>query len=94
MHYNYTTEGRICKAALPVFYVVGSNIVFRFAVFCFFLKKARLTSAAAAHGYSRGGSLFLTVRAVFRRQSAFWDKKNSQYAHYFSDSVDIYANLH
>mgnify|MGYP004720063623 len=58
MHYNYTTEVRICKAALPVIYVVGSNIVFRFAVFCFFLKKARLTSAAAAHGYSHGGSLF------------------------------------
>lgn len=70
MHYNYTTEVRICKAALPVVYVVGSNIVFRFAVFCF-LKEARLTSAAAAHSYSHGGSLFLTVRAVFRRQSAF-----------------------
>ena len=26
--------------------------------FLFFLKKARLTSAAAAHGYSHGGSLF------------------------------------
>jgi hypothetical protein len=83
MHYNYTTEGRICKAALPVIYVVGSNIVFRFAVFCFFLKKARLTSAAAAHGYSHGGSLFQTVRAVFRRQSAFWEKKLSICALFF-----------
>ena len=73
MHYNYTTEGRICKAALPVFYVVGSNIVFRFAVFCFFKESAFNISRCT--WVIRAAAVFLTVRAVFRRQSAFWDKK-------------------
>ncbi len=65
MHYNYTTEGRICKAALPVIYVVGSNIVFRFAVFCFF-KESAFNISCRCTGYSHGGSLFLTGETVFR----------------------------
>ena len=92
MHYNYTTEVRICKAALPVVYVVGSNIVFRFAVFCFFKESAFNISCRCTWLFARRQSFKPSGR--FSVGNQLFGIKNSQYAHYFSDSVDIYANLH
>jgi len=70
MHYNYTTEVRICKAALPVVYVVGSNIVFRFAVFCFFKESAFNISCRCAWLFARRQS-FLNRQGGFPSAISF-----------------------